>query len=139
MLVFLCAVMLGGCGVVKSISNVINPPEEKPIVKTQRTNNITRVLMNKPGSYTILVRQSDGSDVTQGLWTNGNVKFVYDVPQGQLMWAEDTYCSNVSCPDKSGLLFHLHSVSEVEGGGWEEKHHYRHYTDVERGTTTVIQ
>jgi len=104
--------------------------------ETKRMDGVSRVMMHEPSRYTILVEKPDGvvAQYTFGQGCCGNVPEIYrDVPVGQPMWIE----YRTGNPDTNRafdqlLTIHVHSVSNINGAGWN-------HGKFGRGDTTVVE
>lgn len=113
--------------------------------RDERIGNVSRVFMHDTNEFSFMI--SDPKTNQQHLrkiWA-GTVRFVYDVPMDQLMWAEyhDDDGDGPSCGGEgkgSGdvLIIHIKTNAEVEGAGWDRSERGNSARHVD-GTTHVIE
>ena len=85
----------------------------------RKYDHVERVFMNSTNSYTLYVRAAGGGIDTVALHMNGPPLIVDDVPAGRPMWAL-YHAGDSSCVAGADDRYeiHVHSVRDVDGGGW---------------------
>jgi len=114
------------------------PPET-----VERVDGVVRVLMHQPDEYTIMIKSANSSEIAMKhiIVTKTNAtKFLADVSAGEDAWVKLT---KDQLFNKSSLYyyarsieFHIHSVKEVDGGGWEKREGRR---STHQGQTNIIE
>lgn len=100
----------------------------------ERVVEIQRVYMNEPGVYSFMYK----NDNQIGVFGGGSTPYYHysifdDVSEGKPMWVkiiQGVYPSGYV--DEVRYEAHIHSVKEVEGGGWD-------HGKSGRGTNVVVQ
>ncbi|OGZ66176.1 MAG: hypothetical protein A3C50_01660 [Candidatus Staskawiczbacteria bacterium RIFCSPHIGHO2_02_FULL_43_16] len=96
---------------------------------TQKWVNIHRLFMNEPHSYTFMIKDDPASKdfkmirvVNRGLSSVGrpSPRIIEDVLKGELMWATAKIGEYSEGSYLYDLEIHIHSVKDVEPGGWEK-------------------
>ncbi len=104
--------------------------------ETKRMDGVSRVLMHEPSRYTFLMEKPDGTvaQYSFGQGCYGNIpETFHDVPVGQPMWIE--YRTGNPDTDQAFdqlLSIHVHSVTDINGAGWN-------HGKFGRGQTTVVE
>jgi len=105
--------------------------------------NVTRVFMTSPNEYAFMVKNLETGDMELRQifhqYRFREKKLIPDVQPDQLMWVE--YAESRTSDDMSDLSkpsflrIHIHSESDIGGGGWKERVG-KHYED---RTTVVVK
>jgi hypothetical protein len=85
--------------------------------ETGKISGITRIMMNEPRKYTYFLSKVSKPQVLQ----MGDLPdILYDAPKESGMWI-DYICQKRrdGRVDSCRYVIHLHSIKELEGGGWD--------------------
>lgn len=139
-LLILAGTLLVGCG--------------KTERKTFKLDNVVRVFMNTPGEYSFMVSDTTGvfrlatfREIRHD--ANSRVLFFEDVPPTAKVYVEWETDASYNTPSGASfttmplfyrnLYIHLHSIGEVEGGGWTNRVKQGRLHRTQSGHTHVIQ
>ncbi len=115
--------VLQGCG------------DDPPVRPDERIDGVVRVFMHEPGRYTVLRRSSAASSIVEQqvpqLKYVADTAYVPDVPEDQPMWVSVHYGGDHLSPI-AHIVFHVHSVSDIGGAGWN-------HGKAGHGQTVVVQ
>ncbi len=79
---------------------------------------VKKLLVHEGGVYSVFVPSEKGGYVQKGL-VRCEATFFDDVPQEEDMWAEEVYdLSDMNGLHNAHCYFHIHSLKEINGGGW---------------------
>lgn len=112
-------------------------------LKEARIDNVVRVFMHLPGSYSVMTEDPSTHNVSVvNLNVSypsrcGSAKLVADAPADRPMWVDLTPYKDAPCNCESAVI-HIHAAREVNGADWEIDHGGKEH-HVERGTTEVVE
>ena len=101
----------------KSDSELSRAPKIKTI------ENVDRIFLHKPYFYSFQIRERPDSIVAVPTeqYTSSNIKIIYDVPKGKLLYIKhsrpSSRCGNAI--EVTFLEIHAHSPEDIGGGGWD--------------------
>jgi hypothetical protein len=110
--------------------------EKRPKIK-YKINNVVRVFMHRELEYSFFSQEPGNAKVTIRHYCFLNdVKIFADVPKDNPMWVEASGEMIGIHEIIYKINIHLHSVEEVNGGGWRIN---RGKFGAEEGQTTVVE
>jgi len=81
----------------------------------ERTVEVQRVFMHNPGVYSGMYVDSEKNVRVIGGY--GATTLIIDIPEDRPMWVKETKFSD-GIDSYWKYEFHVHSIKEVDGGGW---------------------
>jgi hypothetical protein len=109
-----------------AISKIKVEPVKEVIRKGNVREDIVRVLCHKPDQFSVFVMDSDKSlrqeVFYQSTFHNPRqlAKIICDAPIGKSMWYEGFRSTSWGSTAWEWVEIHIHSGSDINGGGWDE-------------------